>query len=372
LITFFFIIAFFNLKVFKSFYVIRGKMKILLKNLKQGIIKLAVESNDDLWYLTQLISPDDFVSGRTFRKIKVVEDAPAVKKHVFLKVSVEKLDFSPSLLRVSGRIVEGPEDVPRGQFHTFNVDVGSVITIQKSHWFAYHLRALEESLKQKGAKILICVFDREEAFFAVTKLDGYELLGKLKGRVAKKAVDEKVKDSFYSEIIRKLVEYDERFKPGSIILASPAFWREELLSQLKDDDLKKKIVQASCASGGVTAIDEVLKRDEIKAVLVEERSRQELLLLDELLAEISKGGLAAYGFVAVKDAVFCGAVASLLVSSNFITSKQEDGSFGELNGLMASVDKSRGEVHIISSDNSAGKQLDGLGGIAALLRFKVV
>ena len=38
---------------------------------------------------------------------------------------------------------------------------------------------------------------------------------------------------------------------------------------------------------------------------------------------------------------------------------------------MRIVDKSKGEIEIISSEHDAGKKLDGLGGIAAILRFKL-
>jgi len=347
-------------------------MKLVHKDLKQGNVKLVIESSDDLWYLTQMLSPGDFVSGKTLRKIRVTEESEPVKKAVFLKIDVEKIEFQPSLLRVGGVIVEGPEDIPRGQHHTFNVESGTVLTVSKSHWFSYHLKNLEDSLRQKGAKFLICVFDREDAYFALTEPAGFKVLSRLKGSVAKKAVESNVKENFYQSIIKQLKEYDSRFQPFFIILASPAFWKEELLSHLKDDSLKKKMVQATCAGVDEKSINEVLKRDEVKNALGDERSRRELVLVEELLSEISKQGLAVYGIDDVNNAVLCGAVSSLLVSANFIKEQQELGVFQKINSLMEQVDRSRGEVHIISSDNDAGKQLDGLGGIAALLRFKIV
>ena len=38
---------------------------------------------------------------------------------------------------------------------------------------------------------------------------------------------------------------------------------------------------------------------------------------------------------------------------------------------MKTVDSTKGDIIIISSDHEAGKKLDGLGGIAAILRFKL-
>ncbi len=45
--------------------------------------------------------------------------------------------------------------------------------------------------------------------------------------------------------------------------------------------------------------------------------------------------------------------------------------FPELDSLMQSVEKRKGKVHIVSSEHDAGKQLKSLGGVAALLRFKI-
>ncbi|MBU0662152.1 hypothetical protein KJ891_01715 [Candidatus Micrarchaeota archaeon] len=38
---------------------------------------------------------------------------------------------------------------------------------------------------------------------------------------------------------------------------------------------------------------------------------------------------------------------------------------------METAERNRGTVHIISSRHNAGKQLEGLGGVAALLRYRV-
>ncbi len=347
-------------------------MRIIHKNLKQGDIKVSVENNDDLWFLTQIIAQGDIVSGKTLRKIKIGgEEGASVKKTFFVGLSVEKLDFQPGLLRINGVIVDGPEDIPKGSHHSINVEIGTAIAIFKQHWNNYQLKTLDDAVKQKRAKVLICVFDREEAFFALTKATGYELISKLKGAVAKKAVENNVKENFYQKIIQQLKEYNVRFDPSFIILASPAFWKEELTAHLKDEILKKKIIQASCAGADEKAINEVLKRDEIKRALSDERAVQELVLVEKLLSEVSKDGLAVYGIDNVKNAVLCKAVSSLLVSADFIKKQQEAGTFQEVNKLMEVVDKSKGEVHIISSEHDGGRQLDGLGGIAALLRFKI-
>lgn len=349
-------------------------MKIISSNFKKGAAKVKVESLDDLWYLTQIIDKNDFVKGKTLRKIKVGSaEKEAVRKSVFIELQVEKVEFSKTTnrLRVLGTIIEGPEDVQKGSYHTFNIELGTIITIVKENWPAYQADRLKEAAHASALKILICVFDREDAFFALMKRAGYELLTKIHGDVAKKAVDEKIKSTFYSQIIKQLEEYDKRFKLDKIILASPAFWKEELFKVLQNEEIKKKIVQATCSSADESAINEVLKRDEVQKALKEERVSDELALVENVLKEISKQGLAAYGMDEVEQAVVAGAVKDLLVTDALIMQLREEDKFDRLNDMMKQADKNKAKIHIISVEHSGGKKLEGLGGIAALLRFKL-
>ena len=89
-------------------------MKIVYQNLKAGDVKVEVQSPEDLWYLSQVIEPGDTIKGVTLRKVKATETAAGERRRVFLAIIAEKLDFTESSLRVTGKIIDGPEDVPRG------------------------------------------------------------------------------------------------------------------------------------------------------------------------------------------------------------------------------------------------------------------
>jgi protein pelota len=350
-------------------------MKQLSFNKKQGTAKLRIETQDDLWYLSHIIDPGDFVKGKTLRKIQkgTEEKTKKVRKAVFLKIQVEKIEFSKSsnVLRVGGKIVEGPEDVAKGSWHSFNVEPGSIIWIEKQKWLSYQIDKLKEACKAKLPKIIICVFDREEAYFALMKKYGYELLGHIKGKVQKKAVTEKVKPSFYSEIKKQLEDYDKRYKLERIILASPAFWKEELMKELRGEEIKSKIVLATCSAVGKNGIDEVLKRPETMETLREERAAKEINLVEKLLSEISKVGPAAYGLKETEQAALAGAVETLLVTDKLIQDMREQDRYEKLDAVMKAVDSAKGSISIISSEHAGGKKLDGLGGIGAILRYKL-
>ncbi|MBI3033617.1 mRNA surveillance protein pelota [Candidatus Woesearchaeota archaeon] len=349
-------------------------MRILKSEVKKGRITVAVQTLDDLWYLSQIIEKGDLVKGRTLRKIQVrgkeERGSSAVKKPVWIKLSVENVEFHKhsSVLRVSGIIVEAPEDVPHAH-HTFNFEEGTVATIMKEKWYGFQLKRLKEASSGRAARILICVFDREEAAFAVLQERGYKLLAEIRGDVEKKFQKTETRN-FYREIIRLLKEYEERFKAERIIIASPSFWKEELLKELGNDSLRSKLILAACGSvnGG---INEVLKRPELADALKQERVSKESRLVEELFLEISRQGHAAYGLKEVEHAVNAGAVRILLLTDSLIQKERQHNSFGMIEALMKTTERMKGDVFIISSENEPGQRLDGLGGIGSLLRYRL-
>lgn len=337
-------------------------------------MKIKITEPEDLWYLSHLIDPGDFVKGKTTRKVKIGtgDNAKVVKKIYFLKIEAETVDFSEdgSSLRVNGKIKEGPEEIPKDSYQAIALEINNEFTIEKVQWLEYQKQKLKEATEKKYS-YLICIFDREEALFALTKKSGYKVLLKLKGDVPKKTKTVEIKKDFQQEIIKALDIYAGRYNPESIILASPAFYKEDLFKKITSPELKKKIVLAACSDVSETSLDEVIKLPELATVLKSSRARQEKILVEELLSEINKKNLATYGWKEVKKAVEAGAVKKLLLTDDFIQQKRETGGYLELDLLMKSVDSLKGEIHILSSKQEGGKKLDGLGGIASVLRYKL-
>ncbi len=352
-------------------------MKQLYLDLKKGAAKLKIENLDDLWYLSQIIDIGDLVKGKTIRKIKIGKEGDRkqaiVKKPIFLKIKIEKIEFSKTsgTLRTLGIITEGPEDIQKGEHHTFNLEPNIIFTLIKERWLKYQLDRLKEACKEKTSKILIVVMDREEANFALLKKYGYELLINIKGKVKKKDVEERLEGNFYPEIIKKLEEYVKRYNIVKIILASPAFWKEDLMKEITNEELKKKIIPATCNSTGKNGINEVLRRPEVKAALHEDRIAKEIGLVEELLSEISKNNLAVYGLKDTENAVNAGAIKTLLITDSMIQKAREKNSYEKIDNMMKITDSMKGSINIISSEHEGGKKLNGLGGIAAILRYKL-
>lgn len=349
-------------------------MDLIHLDFKKGKVKLRINDLDDLWYLSQIIEAGDFLKGKTTRKLKLGqgEEKESVKKTLTLKIEVEKVEFPQygNHLRVSGKVAEEQEDIPKGSYHTISLEEGSEFTLEKVSWLSYQKEKLKEA-SEKKYKFLLCVFDREEALFALSKRYGYEILVKLKGEVPKKREKVIVKKDFYEELIKLLEEYQKRYQPESVILASPAFFKEDLMAKIKNKELKERIVLATCGSVSENALDEVMKRPELKEALKKSRVREEELLVEELLAEINKEGAAVYGFEEVLKAGQAGAIKKLLVVDDLIQETRREGTYEKLDKLLKLVDSLQGKIHLLSGEHDGGKKLKGLGGLGALLRYKL-
>ncbi len=350
-------------------------MKIIFSDFKKGEVKVKITTIDDLWYLSQIIDKNDIVKGETLRKIKIgqEENLKIVRKPVFLSISVEKTEFQrqSNIFRISGTILEGPDDVQKGAYHTISVEINTTITIIKKQWLDFQMERLKEASSESGQKILLVVFDREEANFAHATTYGYEYLSELKGNVQKKDDAKKIESTFYKDIIEQIKQYSARYNINKIVVASPAFWKDYLVKEITDPELKKRIITATCSSADKTAFNEVLKRPEVETALKESRAVEEISLVEELLKEIMKGKLAIYGLQAVSDAADVGAIKTLLISDSYIQKTRETNEFERVDTVLKKVNDSKGKIMIISSEHEGGKQLDGLGGIAAILRYQL-
>ena len=167
-------------------------MQVITQNYKKGFVKLKITTLEDLWYLTNIVDNDDLITSQTFRKIKLSgkdeRSTKIIKKSALITLQTEKIDHSQNLLRISGKITNSSnEDISKGSYHTINLEINSILKIEKPQFYSYQIKKIEEASKQKVSKILICTLDREEASFALLKESGYELLSEFQGEVEKKS-----------------------------------------------------------------------------------------------------------------------------------------------------------------------------------------
>src|SRR3989338_5661556 len=292
-------------------------MNLLHSDFKKGIVKLRVTDSDDVWYLTHLIDPGDLLTGKTTRKMKLGEgeNAKTIKKTFTVTIEAEtiQLDETGTCVRVNGKIKESPDEIPQGVYQAVELQEGEEFILQKVKWLSYQKQKLQEATEKKYS-YLMCLFDREEALFALTKKKGFQILVELHGEAQKKRTTIEIKKDFYEEIIKALETYNARYTPEAIILSSPAFYKEDLLKKITAPEVKKKIVLVTCSDISERSLDEVIKSKELEKTMQSSRTRQEQVLVDEVLQEISKNNLAVYGWKETKTAAEAGAIRILIVT----------------------------------------------------------
>ena len=113
-------------------------------------------------------------------------------------------------------------------------------------------------------------------------------------------------------------------------------------------------------------IQETLRRGVVKRIVRDSRIAFETELVDKLLEGVAKDGAVIYGVNETESAVEAGAVETLLVIDKLIRGKNE-----HVEKILEKTESLSGNVVIISTVHDAGKQLEALGGLAALLRYKI-
>ncbi|NJL44012.1 MAG: mRNA surveillance protein pelota [Nitrosarchaeum sp.] len=346
-------------------------MRLTHASWKEGRISITPEHADDLWHLELLIEPGDQVRARTERKIKIGDPSAdrsikVIKKHVTLTLEAQKTEHTGTNLRISGTILEAPEDLPRGSHHSITITPGDELTLQKKEWPRFQRERLEEALRKKAQTYLLVLFDREEALFATLSATGTRIIAREQGDVAKKAETEHHKTDFYKHLANLTENLANTHAAERIILASPQFWSAYLRNALPPH-LKNTSVSVTCSAVSESAIPEILKRPELGALLIDERARTEELITERLLEALAKDK-AGYGLEDVQNLVTQGNVQMLAVSETTIRSKREHGTYTELETLLRQAESLGADIHILTTP-SAARKIDSLGGIACIQRW---
>jgi protein pelota len=178
---------------------------------------------------------------------------------------------------------------------------------------------------------------------------------------------------FFSEVATALRSQLEQNQIGLVIIAGPGFVREHFKEYLSTTGIKglPPIIVESTNSIGIPGAKEILYRGVISSTLSELKIETETKLVEDFIAHVAKGdGLAAYGDKEVERAAQYGAIQNLLITDK----KLREGTDEQrrwIDQLIHDSEKTRAAFNVVSTEHPAGDQLQHLGGIAAILRFKV-
>lgn len=347
-------------------------MRIVHKDLSKGEIKLKIETVEDLWHLSQIVEEGDVVYAVTYRrqqsKADMVRSSKTEKIRVFLGVRIEKIEFShySDTLRLTGVIVEGDQV---GSYHTLNIEVLSTPKIVKQ-WKQYQLDRIKDAVRSaKDPKILIVAMDEGEADFGLVKQYGIDFPLSIHRNIPGKrdtSSRQAEKDAFFREVAEKIETYFSEMALGIAIVAGPGFVKEEFHSWVSEHkpSLAPKIAIKSISVTGKTGVWEVVKRGYVETIYDESRIAKEISLLEDFFRKILTDE-AVYGIREVREAVNNSQAAHVLVTDELLRTSDE------VQAIVQAAKSYQSEPHIISTSHEGGEKLRSMGGIGAVLRFKL-
>ncbi len=343
-------------------------MRIIKSELKRGVLVLKIEVEEDLWHLKGIVEPGDRIKSRTMRSEFIERGGKKIKtgkRPMMLTIDLEKVEFKDYAykIRLLGKIIEGPDDVPLGSYHTIEIGVRDILTITKEKWKKYQLEKIKKSQK-RVPKVFLSVVDNREATFAVLGGTGLKIVSQLNNPYSIQHEEEKTPE-FYKSVAKEINKLSQNTK--KIVLAGPGFAKEHIKKIIdeKYPEISQKLILDSTSSATESGINEILKRGNLEKIIRESEILRETRLIEEFFSHLKKEDkLGVYGLDEVKKADEIGAIETVLISDKKIREKG-------MEKLLKSIEDKGGKVEVISTTHESGEQFHRMGGLGALLRFKL-
>jgi protein pelota len=346
-------------------------MKIIFEDLQHGEIKLLAQTLDDIWHLSNIIVKGDLVRAVTFRTDEQDSDKirskKTTKKRMKLGIRVEEVKFHEfsDRLRIHGIIEEGPQD--KGSYHTFNITTEDrePITIVKDEWKLYYIQRLREAVQQTKQSIIIFIsLDDDMATIAVLHQSGIQWIADIESHRSGKMFESKdTVQEYFGEVLS--ITKNNKSEAAPLIIVGPGFTKDHFIAYGKSSapELFNNCFSCSTGNAGMNGVNEAMRSGVVEHIAKENRVVFETKLVDTLFIEIKKNGLANYGKNEVKEALENGAVDHLLITDTLIRTI-------EGYDMVKLAQAHQSNFTVINTMHDAGKKLDGIGGIAALLRYQ--
>lgn len=339
-------------------------------------LTLVPDTVDDLWHLQYVIEPGDRIAADTHRRIQreddQLRDTGGEREHLWVAIEVEDVEFHrfANRLRVGGAIVECSREDQLGFHHTVNVEIHDEIELEK-HFKPDQEQRLEDAVAatEDPDVAVVTVEEGEAQVFDVSQAGPRERTT-IRGPSGKgEYADDR------GALFREIADVVGHLDVDAVVLAGPGFTKQDAYDVVVDvhPDLASTIQVVDTSAGGSRGVHEVLQRGVLEEARTTARVGRESSLIEELLERIGGGGAATYGPEAVGEAAEYGAVETLLVLDERLREERDgDGDWSiDVNDIVRRVDQQGGEVVTVSGEYAPGQQLSNLGGIAALLRYRL-
>jgi protein pelota len=328
-----------------------------------GEIRLFAETLDDIWHLSHLVEPGDLVFATTFRSVDAATDKlrpeKAEKRPVRLGIRVEKVEFHQhtSRLRIGG-VIESGVDVT--SHHTLNVEPGFEISVIK-RWRSVDCERVRRAVDASayGVVHVVSVEEGEAQVYRLRQF-GPEWVTTITAGSSKGA-DTGTRQVLFEKTLEAVTAVT-----GPLVVAGPGFVKDEFAGYMKTraPEIAERMVVVETRRIGRGAVQEVIGQGILERLLGDLYLAREVGLMDEVLLRVATEGAVAYGIGEVKKAIAYGAAETVLISDNLLRDR-------EVTGVIERAEHVNASVVVLSTEFEPGERLAALGGVAALLRYRI-
>lgn len=367
------------------------------KKSKAGEIVFIPSTEDDLWYLYNIILAGDVVQTSSERKVKKQSGEYGVtkvgRKRLVLTMLVLSVHFQcddkGTSLYLKTKNYSENDYVAVGQLQSTEVLLNTRISVYKERWDARAFSFVDEAAREKTASdtLIVLMEDGHAGFYFLrsnfTALHSQVNLSIPRRKGGMREVYEKKVTDFDRKVWTCLYNLLADEKTKLIVLAGPGTPKQRLMDKLRalgqhepnaevQARIKKLLPQTvvvGVSSVHKSSLDEVLSDSRIAAQLADTRALKESKKLEEFFAVLGKNShLAVYGQKEVQFACEQQAVKDLLITDGVMkahnfTRRQH------VSALVQRVQRQGGTVFEFHEHHASGQKLKELTGLAAILKY---
>lgn len=344
-------------------------------------IVLTLEEPDDLFSFRRVIDIGDSIIADTTRVIKQDNEyarpdrGERIKIRIILRI--EKISFDDAIdrLKISGVIItSNNENIPKGLHHSINVKINDTIILEKSNWNENYIKILSKSALE--FKYLFISIDSQET--AIAKLTGTNL--KItpnihSGKSGKRYVTDQRNESsnkIYFENIRTALDIYLEDQGIKIVIFGPGETKRRFLNYLrgKNEAYQDKdfVIADGIETAGEDGIYVFLRSGAMKDLMSSSKIAMVSTILDRVMQQINTGEKKyAMGIKETKYAHSLNAIDSLVYSDKVFSDIKED----EFIKLLNDMEYNKVKIYATDSTTDIGLRVSSLGGIIALLRYRI-
>ena len=275
----------------------------------KGQIALEPQEEEDMWHLYNLIQEGDLIKATTFRNVKTTGTTGTVKsekKRVTVTLQVDSVDFDTksASMRVSGRNREENKFIRMNAHHTVELAVHRSLTLIKDRWDSIHLERVKMATDPTQSADLAAIV-LQEGLAHVCLITSYTTLIRQKvqmtvprKRMGSDTRHKRALERFYASIYDAVVRHINFDVVKCVLVASPAFYKEELVKRIfelasksgnrKLLENRSKFVKRQAASGHMQALRQVLADQSCSDLIKTTKAFEEVKALEDFFTMMNK------------------------------------------------------------------------------------